>query len=527
MELPNGPRSRTLVRASRLARNSVLTFVGLAVPSLVGIVTIPPIIAGLGPERFGILTLIWLVLGYLGTFDLGLGRAVTKFVAEAVSESRSRLVPRIVGTTMAIGLAFGLLTSGVLAALTPWITTRVLRLSGEPAAEMVAAFYLVAATLPIAQMGNLLRGTIEAFQRFDLANAIKVPASIASFVLPLAGVWLHMSLGAIVVLLLIARLLALLAYLLLCARLVPGLLATMRVDLALLLSLFRFGGWTTVSTIMLQLHSYAERFMLGHFLTLASVTYYSAPLEAINRLSIFPASISTALFPDFSRQSPSSRQSLAPIMARAIKYLLLLLVPITALGIIFTKDLLVLWLGPDFAQAATASRLLLACFLFSAIGYIPLTVVYGQGRPRWKAILDVCELPLFVGLCMQLIPTHGLAGAAMAKLSVQVIDFIGLLWMASVILRTSPASLLAGRGRQAVYLCGALLLGGLLLIESHPALRAKVLLSVAGLLAYGLLVLRMATDEHDWMLIPGAHRVLQRIGLAAKSTPEAGPGAVS
>lgn len=519
MEFRNGPRSSTLVRASRLARNSVVTFVGLAVPSLVGIVTIPLIITGLGPARFGVLVLIWVVLGYLGTFDLGLGRAVTKFVAEAVNESRSRLVPRIVGTIMAIGLAFGLLTSVVLAALTPWITTRVLRLSGEPAAEMVAAFYLLAATIPIAQMGNLLRGTIEAFQRFDLANAIKAPASIASFVLPLAGVWLHMSLGGIVVLLLIARLFALLAYLLVCAYLVPGLLATMRVDRVLLRSLVGFGGWTTVSTIMLQLHSYTERFLLGHFLTLASVTYYSAPLEAINRLSIFPASIATALFPDFSRQSTSSRQSLAPIMARATKYLLLLLVPLTALGIIFTEDLLVLWLGPDFAQAVTSSRLLLACFLFSAIGYVPLMVVYGQGRPRWKAILDVCELPLFVGLSMQLIPTHGLAGAAMAKLTVQVIDFIGLLWMASAILRTGPESLLTGRGRQAVYLCGAVALGGLLLIESHPALRVRVLLSIAGLLTYGLLALRIATDEHDWMLIPRAHRALQRIGLAAKSTP--------
>jgi len=69
---------------SILARNTFLNIIGLSLPFLVGIIAIPLIISGLGTERFGLLSLGWVILGYVGIFDLGLGRATTKFVASAL-----------------------------------------------------------------------------------------------------------------------------------------------------------------------------------------------------------------------------------------------------------------------------------------------------------------------------------------------------------------------------------------------------------------------------------------------------------
>src|SRR5271165_6731772 len=72
----------TAIKVDAIAHNTILNLVGQALPLLVGVFTVPIILKGLGIERFGLLALCWVVLGYFGMFDLGLGRATTKAVAE-------------------------------------------------------------------------------------------------------------------------------------------------------------------------------------------------------------------------------------------------------------------------------------------------------------------------------------------------------------------------------------------------------------------------------------------------------------
>ena len=70
-----------LASGPRLARNTLWSLLGQGAPLLAALVTIPVLVRNLGTERFGILTLIWMVIGYFSVFDLGLGRALTKLVA--------------------------------------------------------------------------------------------------------------------------------------------------------------------------------------------------------------------------------------------------------------------------------------------------------------------------------------------------------------------------------------------------------------------------------------------------------------
>src|SRR5712671_779118 len=66
----------------RLARNAVWNLLSLVAPMLVALGAIPALIRTLGIDRFGILTLAWMLIGYCSLFDLGLGRALTKLVSE-------------------------------------------------------------------------------------------------------------------------------------------------------------------------------------------------------------------------------------------------------------------------------------------------------------------------------------------------------------------------------------------------------------------------------------------------------------
>ncbi|OEU50023.1 MAG: hypothetical protein BA861_00220 [Desulfobacterales bacterium S3730MH5] len=78
--IPNAPDE--LTRGSRLARNSLLNLLGLCAQLGVAIFAIPLLIKGIGTDRFGVLTLAWVIIGYLSLFDVGLSCALTKLLAK-------------------------------------------------------------------------------------------------------------------------------------------------------------------------------------------------------------------------------------------------------------------------------------------------------------------------------------------------------------------------------------------------------------------------------------------------------------
>ncbi len=76
------------IQGRLLARNTLLNFIGLVLVALVALVSIPFIIRGLGAEAFGIFSLALVVLRSFSFFDLGLGRATTKFAAECLGRDQ-------------------------------------------------------------------------------------------------------------------------------------------------------------------------------------------------------------------------------------------------------------------------------------------------------------------------------------------------------------------------------------------------------------------------------------------------------
>lgn len=63
-----------------IARNTLLNLLGQGIPMLVGLVALPVVARGLGPDRLGFLSLAWTLASYFTLFDLGLGRATTRYV---------------------------------------------------------------------------------------------------------------------------------------------------------------------------------------------------------------------------------------------------------------------------------------------------------------------------------------------------------------------------------------------------------------------------------------------------------------
>lgn len=82
--------------SGRLAKNTLLNLIGLGTPVVLAFLSIPILIKGIGTDRFGVLSIAWMVLGYFSLFDFGIGRALTKSVAEYLGDQRHAEIPVLV-----------------------------------------------------------------------------------------------------------------------------------------------------------------------------------------------------------------------------------------------------------------------------------------------------------------------------------------------------------------------------------------------------------------------------------------------
>jgi len=498
-----------------LLRNALLGFIGLALPLLTGAITIPFVIRGLGTERFGLLSLVWVVLGYFTSLDVGLGRAVTKYVAEALGSGNKDKVARLVWSGIALQGSLGLLGTFVLVLVIPVLVARISSISPALLEEARLTLYALAPAVPIIWISSSFTGVLEAAQRFDLANAVKVAFEPLTFLLPLVGVVWGLGLPGIAALLLLTKIIALLANVRFCLEVFPQ-LAEFSLDQRSVRSLLSFGGWITVSSLLGPTIKYAERLLLVSFLSATALTFYTVPYEMVSRVVVFPASIALALFPSFSYQSADTHKELKDMFVRPLKYLLFLMTTIMVISVALSEQILATWLGAEFAQSSAAVfRILALSFFVNSLAYVPFAAIHGLGRPDLKAKLDLIEMPLLLVLCWWLIPRLGLVGAGAAKLSVTILDTVCLFWMGMRVSGLRVSDLLsAGVGKalgvsSMFALVTLAFMLGLRAESPHSPLPTWLVLTFL-VCAYALAFLKVGIDDKDRAAFRGVQELVLR-----------------
>ena len=410
--------SRSLLITGRLlTRNWMLNFLGQVLALLVALPSIPFVVRILGTERFGILSIAWVLLGYFGLFDLGLGRATTKYTAECLGREDHHRLSAWVWTSLWSQVALGMAGTLITACLIPALVRHVLKVPPELMRETQISFLLLTVALPLVLASNSLRGVLEAGQHFDVVNYVKVPANISLFVVPALGLAMGFGLVGIVAMLVVTRLGTTFIYLLYCLRLYPSLRHELSVDLRILRPLLSYGGWITVSAVLGPLLAYLDRFIIGSTMSMSAVGYYSVPSEAITRVSIIPGSLTATIFPAFSSlEAVGSPARIEELCIRSLKALLLILGPLTVVIMAFGQEILRLWMGTEFAtRGGPVLQILAIGVLANSLALVPFSMLQAMGRADLTAKFHLLEFPVYIGLLWLLIARMGTNGAAFAS----------------------------------------------------------------------------------------------------------------
>lgn len=473
----------SLTSGRLLARSAIWNLTGLALPTLVALFVIPMLINGMGKERFGLLAIIWLGVGYFSLFDLGLGRALTKLVAERLGAGKTGDLRSLIWTALSLLGVLGVIGTGVVLAFAGPLVGRLLNVAPELQGEAIAALHVLAAGLPVVVLTTALIGLLEAHQRFAAITAVRIPLGILTF----AGPWLTLqftpSLVWATIALLASRSLALIGYFSIAAAIRKELRHPCLPRSSHVRPLLSFGGWLTVTNIVGPILTSLDRFFLGALLTMTAVTYYVTPFEVLSRIEILPQAIMGVMFPAMAVASAGDRANLCELYAGSARLLLLLMVPITAGFFLLAPEALELWLGSDFRHFATPVVQWLAVgWMVNALARAPYTVLQSIGRPDLVAKTHLSELVPYLLILWLLTVRFGIAGAAAAWALRALVDAVILNELAGWQLPDLRA--VVGRTRAAILLV-PLAFALIWLLDPLP-LRLLALLVVAGAAGFGL-----------------------------------------
>jgi O-antigen/teichoic acid export membrane protein len=380
-----------------------------------GIVCVPALVNGLGVARFGVLSLAWIVIGYFSLFDLGIGRALTKLVADKLGAGEEETISPLVWTSLLLMLLMGVMAGLITLGISHWLVERALKVPAELQRETLHGFYLLAASIPMVTVTAGLRGILEAQQRFALTNAIRVPMSIFSFAGPLLALPFSHGLVPVIIILVAGRLAGLVAHILACFHAMPILRHNISVQASEIGPLLNFGSWITLTNILGPVVSYVDRFLIGALISVSAVAYYTTPLDVVSRITVIPGALAGVLFPAFAISLTQDPKHTSLLLGRALKYILIITYPIMLVTVCLAPEMLRLWLGPVFAHnSSNVMRWLAAGVFVNCFALVPVAFVQGANRPDISAKLYLLELPLYVGMIWVLTKHWGIEGAAIA-----------------------------------------------------------------------------------------------------------------
>lgn len=400
-----------------LRKNILANFAGQGWAALMQIVFIPFYIKFLGIEAYGLIGFYVMLQGVLQILDFGLSPTMTRELARfSALPDKARESRNFVRTLETIYWGLGILIGLFIYAAAPVIANHWLNASSLDPSTIQRSVRLIGIIAALQWPLSLYQGGLMGLQRLVLLNAIKIGNST------LFGV------GAIIVLAFVspdivtfftwqAVMSALqLGVITFCLwKSLPRTNVPSRFDWQVLRNIRAFATGMTGIMVSGIVVSQLDKVILSKLLPLEFFGYYTLAYVVSNGLNLAILPLFNALFPRYSALAATNDEhDLSRLYHLGTQFTAALLVPLAAILVLFSHDILLIWTGNAITASITAP---IACFLVAgtALNGLMYPVTALQLSYGWTSIgfrINLAFVAMIVPGIFLMTSAYGAVGAA-------------------------------------------------------------------------------------------------------------------
>jgi O-antigen/teichoic acid export membrane protein len=409
--------------------NFIVNLISPMTRIVVALVTVPLYLHHIGDARYGVMSIVWVLLGMFGFLDLGLSRAVTNALAKLRDAPQAHRA-RVLLTTFGLNLGIGLTGGVVLYVFGGLMLKHFVSMPEEISAEVSRSLPWIACLLPLTLISAAGAGALESRELFLLVNSIQIVAMTLAQVAPvLAAIFVSPSLTVVIPTAAVAQGLGAIAVLAVVYRL-EGPFSLRAIDWGEARKLLGYGGWMFATNVLYPALASADQFVIGSVMGVAAVAHYAVPMSLVQRSAAIPVALGRTLFPRLSSLSGDAAHTLGK---RALSTMAYGFATICAPAMILSPTFFRYWIGPDFATvAAPLAQVLFPGMWMGALSLVGFTLLQSQGSADVTGKLNIIEFVPFVAILWVLTQSFGIVGAAIAWSLRCTVDALAMLWLSGM-----------------------------------------------------------------------------------------------
>jgi O-antigen/teichoic acid export membrane protein len=412
---PPGRRPETRPPGAVVARNAAAAGLRYAVSAVVALWVTGFMLHVVGPAQFGVWALAGALLPVLRLADLGLGRALTRAVAEALGRGDPAAAAPAVGAARVVAVLVAVAAAGVVWCARGWLV----QVAGIPPDLVAVATYVLVGTAVVAGAEGVFapyQAALEGLGRLDLTSGVDTVqrlASAAGVVLVLTAGW---GLPGLVWKNVATALGAGLAYRALLARHGPALAAApARAPRAEVRALLTFGRHVQAVNLAALAVEPVTKTLLSRYVGLDAVALWDLALRVVGQVAGGFLALVAALFPAAAEQraraAAAGTAALGTLYRQSARYVTWLVLPVFGLLAALAGPFVLAWLGPAYTPVALAIVGMSAGWVVALLAQPAFLLAQAGGHERLSTAAGLTTAAVALALTLVWIPRFGLAGA--------------------------------------------------------------------------------------------------------------------